>query len=181
MECFLITFSQLVNLPTYQLTNMNRAYLLTGGNLGNRKENLATAIDLIIRECGAIQKTSSLYETAAWGKTDQPAYLNQALEVNTSLTARQLMRCLLKVEETMGRIRKEKYGSRIIDIDILLFNEEIHNDQLLRLPHPEMQNRRFALLPLAEIAADVIHPVFNKSIATLLEECPDKLEVKKYS
>ena len=160
---------------------MNRAFLLTGGNLGNRSANLAIARDLINRQCGSIITASSLYETAAWGKTDQPAFLNQALEVYTSLNARQLIRKILKAEKEMGRVREEKYGPRLIDIDILLFNNERHNYDLLRLPHPEMQNRRFALLPLAEIAADVIHPVLNRSITELLAECPDKLEVKKYS
>ena len=158
---------------------MNHAYLLTGGNLGNREQSLVTAIELINLNCGTIIKTSSLYETAAWGKTDQPSFLNQALELQTSLNAKQLMRCILKVEKKMGRIRKEKYGPRIIDIDILLFNNEKHNYDFLKLPHPEMQNRRFALLPLAEIARDIIHPVLNKTIKELLIECEDKLEVKK--
>lgn len=81
----------------------------------------------------------------------------------------------------MGRVRKEKYGPRLIDIDILLFNNEIHNYTLLKLPHPEMQNRRFALLPMAEIAPELVHPVLKKTIAELLEACTDKLEVKKYS
>ncbi|MEK7227063.1 MAG: 2-amino-4-hydroxy-6-hydroxymethyldihydropteridine diphosphokinase, partial [Bacteroidota bacterium] len=138
---------------------MNTAYLLTGGNLGEREKNLAAAKDHINEQCGKIVKTSSLYETAAWGKTDQPSFLNQALEIQTSFTARQLMRRILKVEKLMGRVRKEKYGPRIIDIDILLFNKERHNYPLLKLPHPEMQNRRFALLPLAEIAPDIVHPV----------------------
>jgi 2-amino-4-hydroxy-6-hydroxymethyldihydropteridine diphosphokinase len=158
---------------------MNQAYLLTGGNLGNRKQNLATAIELITLNCGNIVKASSLYETAAWGKTDQPAFLNQALELQTSLNAKQLMRCLLKVEKKMGRVREEKYGPRIIDIDILLFNNEKYNYNFLKLPHPEMQNRMFALLPLAEIAPVVVHPVFNKTITQLLNECEDKLEVNK--
>ena len=145
-----------------------------------RKPNLATARELINRHCGSIIKASSLYETAAWGKTDQPAFLNQALEIYTSLNARQLIRChLLKVEKMMGRIREEKYGPRIIDIDILLFNNEKHNYHFLQLPHPEMQNRRFALIPLAEIAPEIIHPVLLKSIAELLKECRDKLGSKK--
>lgn len=158
---------------------MNKAYLLTGGNMGNREEQLATAKQLIHQQCGSISKASSLYETAAWGKTDQAAFLNQALEVETELNARQLMRHLLKIEKQMGRLRKEKYGPRIIDIDILLFNNEKLDYHFLKLPHPEMHNRRFALLPLAEIAPNAVHPVFNKTIGQLLKECTDKLEVKK--
>lgn len=158
---------------------MNRAFLLLGGNLGNREEHLAAARDLIGHHCGIIIKKSSVYETAAWGKEDQPSFLNQALGIETKLNARQLIRRILKVEKIMGRIRKEKYGPRIIDIDILLFNNEVHNYPLLKLPHPEMPNRRFALLPLAEIAPDIVHPVFQKKISQLLKECKDELPVKK--
>jgi 2-amino-4-hydroxy-6-hydroxymethyldihydropteridine diphosphokinase len=149
--------------------------------MGDREELLATARALINEQCGAIISASSLYETAAWGKTDQAAFLNQALEVETSMNARQLIRRILKIEKQMGRVRKEKYGPRIIDIDILLFNDEKHNYAFLKLPHPELQNRRFALLPLAEIAASTVHPVFMKTIAALLTDCKDELQVKKYS
>lgn len=158
---------------------MNIAFLLTGGNMGNRKDTLARAKEMIAEQCGAVTAASSLYETAAWGNTAQPAFLNQALKIETTLSARQLMRRLLKLEKMMGRVRKEKYGPRIIDIDILLFNEEIHDYPLLQLPHPEMQNRRFALLPLSEIAGDVKHPVFQKTIRRLLKDCTDTLAVKK--
>lgn len=160
---------------------ISTAYLLTGGNLGNREENLATARNLLHEQCGRVMAASALYETAAWGKEDQPAFLNQALKLETSLSARQLIRRILKLEKWMGRMRDEKYGPRIIDIDILLFNQEKHNYPLLKVPHPELPNRRFALLPLAEIAPDLVHPVLKKTIAALLKECPDKLEVKKYS
>jgi 2-amino-4-hydroxy-6-hydroxymethyldihydropteridine diphosphokinase len=158
---------------------MRTAHLLIGGNLGNRKENLSKAVSLINEQCGALTRSSSIYETEAWGNTDQPSFLNQALEISTSLNARQLMRKVLQIEEEMGRVRKEKLGPRIIDIDILLFENEIHDLRFLKIPHPEMQNRRFVLVPLAEINSTLQHPVLKKTIAELLEECPDNLEVKK--
>jgi 2-amino-4-hydroxy-6-hydroxymethyldihydropteridine diphosphokinase len=158
---------------------MNKVFLLIGGNMGKREENFKIAKKLIEQHCGIILNSSSLYETAAWGKTDQPSFLNQALEIETRLTAKQLMRQILKLEKMMGRERKEKYGPRIIDIDILLFNQEQYDDSFLKIPHPEMQNRRFALIPLAEIAPDLQHPVLKKSISQLLQECPDQSGVKK--
>ena len=159
---------------------MNRAYLLIGGNLGNRENNFTIARGYIEQYCGPVIRSSSLYETAAWGKTDQPSFLNQALEIETELHAEHLMTQVLEIEKFMGRERKEKYGPRVIDIDILLFNNEQYDLPFLKIPHPEMQNRRFALTPLAEIAGDIQHPVLKKSIDQLLKECPDKLEVKKY-
>ena len=159
---------------------MNKAYLLIGGNLGHRERNLSTAREFIEQYCGPVIQASSLYETAAWGKIDQPSFLNQALEIETGFTAEQLIKQVLEIEELMGRLRKEKYGPRIIDIDILLFNNEQYDLPFLKIPHPEMQNRRFALTPLAEIASDVQHPVFKKSIFQLLEECPDTLDVTEY-
>ena len=158
---------------------MSTAHLLIGGNLGDRKENLLTAISLINEQCGSLTRSSSVYETEAWGNTDQPSFLNQALEISTSLNARQLMRKILKIEKEMGRVREEKLGPRIIDVDILLFENEIHDLRFLKIPHPELQNRRFVLVPLAEIDPTLQHPVLKKTIAELLEECPDNLEVTK--
>ena len=158
---------------------MNTAFLLTGSNMGDRKKNLESAKTLIQQQCGAIVNSSSLYETAAWGKTDQPNFFNQALQVETKLSAEQLMKHILKIEEFMGRRRNEKYGPRSIDIDILLFNQERHDQVFLKIPHPELQNRRFALMPLSEIAAHVLHPVLRQTVSQLLKDSHDKLYVKK--
>jgi 2-amino-4-hydroxy-6-hydroxymethyldihydropteridine diphosphokinase len=160
--------------------NMNRAYLLVGGNLGDREKNFGMAKAYIEQYCGPVVQSSSLYETAAWGKTDQPSFLNQALELATDLSAGNLMTHVLEIEKLMGRERKEKYGPRVIDIDILLFNDEQFDLPFLKIPHPELPNRRFALTPLAEIAPNLRHPVLTKSIDQLLKECHDELEVKKY-
>lgn len=160
---------------------MNTAYLLTGGNIGDRVTHLQQAESALNDQCGLVLKKSSLYETAAWGNTDQSAFLNQALAIETKLNAKQLIRRILKIEKSLGRVREEKYGPRIIDIDILLFNNEVIDIPFLKIPHPEMQNRRFVLMPLTEIAPGIIHPILHKSISELLTECKDELEVKKYT
>jgi 2-amino-4-hydroxy-6-hydroxymethyldihydropteridine diphosphokinase len=160
---------------------MNQAYLLTGGNLGNRAENLLQAIKLIGERVGSIIASSSVYETAAWGTTNQPDYLNQCLLVETGLDAELLLEKLLDIEKILGRLRQVKYGSRTIDLDILLYNKAIINTKKLSVPHPQMQNRRFVLRPLVEIAPNFVHPVFKKTMVTLLNECNDPLNVKKIS
>ncbi|ULQ57338.1 2-amino-4-hydroxy-6-hydroxymethyldihydropteridine diphosphokinase [Flavihumibacter rivuli] len=158
---------------------MDTAYLLIGGNIGNREEYLQQARTLINELAGEVRKTSSIYETAAWGMTDQNAFLNQVLEIATPYNAHHLMDRLLLIEEKMGRKRSIKFGPRTIDIDILLFGNEVHNTSHTRIPHPELPNRRFALIPLAELAGDLEHPVLHKSINELLDACPDQLAVNK--
>jgi 2-amino-4-hydroxy-6-hydroxymethyldihydropteridine diphosphokinase len=159
---------------------MNAVYLLIGGNTGDRLHYLESAVEAIEKQCGAIKKVSSIYETAAWGNENQNSFLNQALEVSTKLSAYALLDCILQIEEDTGRIRKEKYGPRIIDIDILLFGDEIIDAGNLKVPHPELPNRRFALQCLNEIAPHKKHPVLNKTISQLLKECNDPLSVDKF-
>ena len=158
---------------------MNRTYLLIGGNVGNRLENMEKAAELIGAKAGEISKRSTMYETEAWGKSDQPAFLNQVLRVQTDLEPQALLETILGIEQEMGRMRQEKYGPRTVDIDILLYNDMVLESDELSIPHPQLHMRRFALTPLAEIAASVIHPTLKKSIDELLLECPDKLAVKK--
>lgn len=158
---------------------MVQTYLLIGGNVGNRLQNLEKAAELIGAKVGKILRRSAIYETEAWGKNDQPAFLNQVLLAATSLQPQALLQTILGIEQEMGRARQEKYGPRTIDIDILLFDDLVLETGELAIPHPQLHLRRFALTPLAEIAASVIHPVLKKSIDELLLECPDKLAVKK--
>lgn len=157
---------------------MNKVYLLLGSNLGNRLENLEKARQHISRQAGPIVTTSSVYETAPWGNENQGMFYNQVVEINTTLAPHVLLSNILVTETVLGRIRgSEKFGPRVIDIDMLFYNDEILNTPELTLPHPALHNRRFALVPLHEIAASMVHPVFQKTIGTLLAECPDTLPV----
>lgn len=158
---------------------MNLAYILTGGNLGDREENLRLARVAIEQKCGRITCTSALYETEAWGLKNQGPFLNQALELRTALGAKELLDTLLSIELSLGRVRDVKYGPRIIDIDIIFFNQEVIALPGLSVPHPQLHLRRFALEALAEIAPTYIHPVFGKSVEQLLAECTDTLAVNK--
>lgn len=156
---------------------MNTVYILLGTNIGNKIANLKTACAKISIDCGAILDRSSIYETFPWGVTDQPYFLNMAVKIETKCTAEKLLRLLLSIEKEMGRVRERKWGERLIDLDILYFNNEIIVKENLKIPHPELHNRKFTLIPLAEIAADFIHPVLNVNTKQLLDRCIDKSAV----
>ena len=157
---------------------MAKVYLLTGGNVGDSLKTLQKANGLIEERVGSIVKSSSIYKTAAWGKTDQDDFLNQVLEVDTTLSPENLMDSLLKIEIDLGRQRFEKYGPRIIDLDILFYDDLVLESEWLTIPHPQIRFRRFVLQPLNELEPELIHPVLQKTIGVLLDECPDLLEVK---
>jgi 2-amino-4-hydroxy-6-hydroxymethyldihydropteridine diphosphokinase len=159
---------------------MNNVYLLMGGNMGDRPQNMHQAQQSIGETVGAVIISSSLYETAAWGLTDQPSFLNQVLQVSTELTAHQVLDEVLLIEKKMGRKRTQKMGPRTIDIDILFYNDETVTAPHLNIPHPEIANRRFVLAPLNEIASSFVHPVLKKTVADLLLHCTDNLEVRLY-
>ncbi len=158
---------------------MNTVYLMTGGNIGDRLQYLNNASVEIERLAGKIVAKSSIYETEAWGYINQQPFLNQVLKIETELQPSKLLQTLLEIELQSGRERKIKMGPRTIDIDILFYNNEIITTPTLTIPHSQIQNRRFVLTPLNEIAANLIHPVLQKNIAELLNECMDKLQVNK--
>ena len=155
--------------------------MLLGTNLGDRKKNLTLARDSIARNVGPIIKTSSIYRTAAWGIADQPEFLNQAVEVETELTAINVLTEILGAEKIMGRMRRAKWSERVIDIDILFYGNSIVNLPELTVPHPQLPYRRFALVPLNEIAPDFVHPLLNLTVAELLSRCSDLLEVSAWT
>lgn len=158
---------------------MNTAILLIGGNLGNRPLLLQQAVQLIEQQAGKVVKLSGLYETAPWGNVQQPDYLNQALQISTPLAPLPLLHTLLNIEREIGRIRQQKWGARVIDIDIIFYNDEVISLPELKIPHPRMQNRQFVLVPLNEILPDWVHPVFQQTVHALLAACDDELPVKK--
>ncbi|MBN8835338.1 MAG: 2-amino-4-hydroxy-6-hydroxymethyldihydropteridine diphosphokinase [Niastella sp. SCN 39-18] len=158
---------------------MSKAYILLGANLGNPVKNLEMATQYIHQFIGSVERVSSLYQTAAWGHTAQPDFVNQVIIVQTDLSPLQTLQACLEIERKMGRIRTIKNAARNIDIDILFFNKDILQSEALCLPHPAMQYRRFVLVPLHELSPLFKHPILHKTIHQLLKECEDTLDVKK--
>jgi 2-amino-4-hydroxy-6-hydroxymethyldihydropteridine diphosphokinase len=156
------------------------AFLGLGTNLGDREENLGKAIAMIGETIGDVVLSSSVYQTEPWGFQSENEFLNAVIKVKTSLKPSGLLGRILMIEAQLGRLREGTgYSSRIIDIDILLYGNEIINKKSLQIPHPRLQDRKFTLVPLCEIAPGMVHPVLKKTFKVLLEECKDENEVKK--
>lgn len=158
----------------------HKAYLSLGSNIGDRAANIDRAMELLSARGVRIAKRSSLYATEPVDFGPQREFLNCAIEVETALMPRQLLRAAQEVEREMGRRRAVKRGPRVIDIDVLLFGANVMRTPELEIPHPRMASRRFVLVPLAEIAPTARHPVLNASIQELLAACPDRSQVRRW-
>jgi 2-amino-4-hydroxy-6-hydroxymethyldihydropteridine diphosphokinase len=158
---------------------MNRAVISLGSNVGDRLANLNRAKNELQEKDCHLLLASSVYETAAWGNTSQNSFYNEVIEIETKLSAQALMQIIFEIENKMGRVRKEKWEPRIIDMDILFFNDDVINETHLTVPHPFVHERKFVLVPMDEILPRFIHPIFKKTIHDLLSSVEDKLEVKR--
>ena len=149
--------------------NLHTAHIALGSNLGDKEANLRRALELLDERGVEVVTVSSFICTEPYGVTDQPQFLNAVCQVRTSLEPLALLHTLLGIEQEMGRVRLRHWGERNIDLDLLLYEDVVMDTPELKLPHPDMQNRDFVLLPLAEIASEFIHPVLHKSIDELKE------------
>lgn len=155
-------------------------FLLTGANLGSRYQNLTFAAQKLTKKLGEMVAQSAIYETAAWGSGSANAYLNQALWLRTTATPQEVLEIALAIEKEAGREREGRWADRTLDIDILLYNQEVFDFPQLQIPHPQLPNRSFALFPPAEIAGDFIHPILQKTILQLRDTCSDTLAVQRW-
>jgi len=155
-------------------------YILLGANLGDRLMQLNSALSALEDSLGNIAKVSAIVETEAWGVEDQPSFLNQVIEVKTFLNPIEALEICQSIENQLGRVRSEKWGARVIDIDILYYENEHINLPNLQIPHPYIQDRKFTLIPLVQIAPEYIHPILKKSNKELLAICTDPLDVNIY-
>ena len=158
---------------------MIKLYLLLGGNLGDKSQVFKETTKLINEKVGKITRQSHIYETEPWGFESSDLFWNQVLELAVLISPQEVLNSTQQIEHQLGRTRAaQHYDSRIIDIDILFYGDQIISLENLTIPHPRIQDRKFALMPLNEIAPDLIHPVLQKSISQLLLECPDQLRVE---
>jgi 2-amino-4-hydroxy-6-hydroxymethyldihydropteridine diphosphokinase len=158
---------------------MASVLLLSGSNMGNRARNLADAVTQLARIGVKVSNLSGIYETEPWGDIPQETFYNQAILAETPLKPADLMLKILALEYSLGRIRgSEQYGPRTIDIDVIFYNDLVLNLPEIVVPHPRLHLRRFVLQPACEIAAEWEHPVLRKTLAQLLENCPDTGKVR---
>jgi 2-amino-4-hydroxy-6-hydroxymethyldihydropteridine diphosphokinase len=152
---------------------MVRAFLSLGSNLGNRSDYLHKAIEALSGNGVAVVRQAGIYETEPLEVTDQPWFLNTVVEANTTMSPHQLMDVCLSIERENHRLRTEIKSARTVDLDIIFYDDQIIHESQLTIPHPRFRERKFVLVPLAEIAPDFIDPVSSHSIETLLQQCPD--------
>ena len=158
---------------------MHNVYLLTGSNVGDSLALLNTAINHINTQVGKVIQQSSIYKTAPWGNVNQQHFYNQVLLVQTTLSAHQVLQTILQIELDMGRVRELKWAPRTIDIDILFYDNVVLDEADLIVPHPLLHLRKFTLQPMAELAANLVHPKLQATISQLLVSCPDTGLVEK--
>jgi 2-amino-4-hydroxy-6-hydroxymethyldihydropteridine diphosphokinase len=164
----------------FESIQMDKVYLGIGTNLGNRKVNLRKAVRMIGENIGRILDSSSVYETAPWGFEAETDFLNMVVRVETNYSPAEVMKKITGIELLLGRERnQDRYSSRVIDIDILLFDDLVINENGLKIPHPLMHERKFVLVPFNEIAPDILHPVLKMTIASLLRDCRDRSRIIK--
>lgn len=156
-------------------------FLSLGSNLGDRQAVLASAREQIAKRVGSISIESSVYETEPWGLANQPAFLNQVIRVETEHAPEEVLKIILDIEHELGRVRYERWGARVIDIDLLYYNALVMDSARLTLPHPRLQDRLFNLIPLVEIAPDFMNPLHKKTSLELLHLCTDSGVVSKIS
>lgn len=157
----------------------NKVVIGLGGNVGNVEQTLLKAIQEIENQIGEATAQSRIYETEAWGVTNQPLFLNQVIIVKTAYNAHKVLKICMLIEQQLGRIRikNKKWHKRVMDIDILFFNDEIINTLSLKVPHPYLHERNFVLVPLLDLMPNYVHPVLQQSITILKKECKDKMKV----
>ena len=160
---------------------MNKVYLQLGSNLGERAKFISDAVKKISESIGKVSTISQVYESTPWRVDGQANYLNQIIEVKTIFSAQDILAAILKIEKDLGRVRIEKWGERLIDIDIIFFNNDIIETAELCIPHRHMHERNFVLVPLHEIAPDFLHPKYQKTVAQLYNQSRDSEKVVEYA
>jgi 2-amino-4-hydroxy-6-hydroxymethyldihydropteridine diphosphokinase len=162
-----------------KLNNSEKVMIGLGSNVGDKRKNMSLALQLIEAQVGHIQKCSSLYETDPWGMEEQAVFLNQVIAVDTDKNPWQILSEISKIETILNKNKKVHWGPRAIDLDILLYGQKIIFENSLIIPHPFMHLRNFVIVPLNEIAPDIVHPLLGKAFSDLMAICEDKTKVNQ--